>query len=934
MGFIQRITRAARVGESEARDLLLVAGVFAALEAGRGLGEVGVNTLVLSRLPEDALPYLYIGLGAVSLVIALAYGAALGRVRRARLFGLVLLGVAALLGIERAVLATGSTAILPVVWLTVMAAGTVAGTIGWTVAASSFDVRQAKRLFPLCTAAAIVGYFVGSLASGPFAAVLGAESLIAAEAVLFVAAVVLIARVARRSRGAGWMPPKSEGRSVVGELRAGFDYVRHSPLMRLVAVAYVLFSVLSFSVTFPYLRAARGAFPSEAELATVLGAVTAIVTAVALVMSLVLANRLYARLGVATVALVLPIVYLAGFAVWIVSFSFATAAAFVLVQQVTQRGLSNAAWSAFYNTVPAGRRAQVLAFQDGVPGQVGTALGGVLLLTAARLLAPDQVFWLGLATAAVLAVVVWLIRRLYADSLLRTLRSGIGERVLEGGPGVDDLVAAADVRATLIDALSVSVPPTRALAAVMLARSTAPDASAALAGALDDPDPTVRAAAAGGLLADRSNAGTDAAEAAEATLRHLITGGKTERMAAARTMARLGRRMTPIDSAACLADPSPEVRAATMPVIGGDESDIEAALVGGLHDPAALVRRSAARSLSARRRLPPTVAAVLTEPSASADTQEAALVAMEGHRHEVDATVFAWAEAKVGRAMMLAECEHILRVHARAGGLSAADLETRDRFLCDVLARRRERDQDLLLGAMSVLGAPSARGVIRRCLRSGDADVRAQAIEALDSLGDHRLGRALTRLVEHQPSRAHRGRDETLEILRDDGDPWIAGLARSVADRGDAMPDTTSPELEHLETMLQLRRVPLFERLEPEDLLRVAMIASERSFEAGATLIREGEVGDEMFVVLDGVVHVTRRQADGRERHVRDYGPGDHIGELAVLREAPRAGTVTAGDDVVRTLVIGGESLQSILRERPAAAMAMLATLAERVSTQ
>ena len=178
-----------------------VAGVFASLEAGRGLGEVGVNTLVLSRLPADALPYLFIGLGAISLVIALAYGPALGRMRRARLFGLVLLGVAALLGIERVILATGSTAILPAVWLTVMAAGTVAGTIGWTVAASSFDARQAKRLFPLCTAAAIIGYFVGSLASGPVAAVLGAESLIAAEAVLFVVAAVLIARVARPRRG-------------------------------------------------------------------------------------------------------------------------------------------------------------------------------------------------------------------------------------------------------------------------------------------------------------------------------------------------------------------------------------------------------------------------------------------------------------------------------------------------------------------------------------------------------------------------------------------------------------------------------------------------------------------------------------------------------------------------------------------------------------
>ena len=53
-----RLAHAAGVGTDERRTLVLVAAVFAALEAGRGLGEVGVNTLVLSRLPEDALPYL------------------------------------------------------------------------------------------------------------------------------------------------------------------------------------------------------------------------------------------------------------------------------------------------------------------------------------------------------------------------------------------------------------------------------------------------------------------------------------------------------------------------------------------------------------------------------------------------------------------------------------------------------------------------------------------------------------------------------------------------------------------------------------------------------------------------------------------------------------------------------------------------------------
>jgi CRP-like cAMP-binding protein len=53
-----------------------------------------------------------------------------------------------------------------------------------------------------------------------------------------------------------------------------------------------------------------------------------------------------------------------------------------------------------------------------------------------------------------------------------------------------------------------------------------------------------------------------------------------------------------------------------------------------------------------------------------------------------------------------------------------------------------------------------------------------------------------------------------------------------------------------------------------------------------------------------------------------------------VLRDRPRAATVTATGGRVRTLVIGGEGLTAILLERPEAAMAMLATLAERISFQ
>ena len=492
--------RAIGVRPGEGRTVALVALAFASLEAGQGFGEIGVDTLVLSRFGAESLPYLFVALGTIGLIASLAYGAALGRLPRIRLFAGLLGGAAAILLVERGLMATGHPATIPLAWLTVFAIGALAITIVWTMAGSVFDARQAKRLFPLCTGAAIAGRFIGTLSAGPVARTIGTESLVVLEAIMLAVVAALIVSIARTT--AVRVPTRRRDRSIVGDLRVGFDEVVRSPLMRLVAIAYVLLSILMFSVTYPFLLVASETFTSEADLATALGLLSAAVTGTSFVVSVALANRAYARFGVTGAALLLPIVYLGGFGLWLVAFSMATAAIFRFTQQVTQRGLSNAAWSAFYNVVPTERRAQVLAFNDGVPGQVGTILSGLLLLAAGRWLARDQVFWLGAVTALLCSVVVYGVRRRYGDSLLRALRAGLAEQVLEGGPGLAVLSRDPAVSEALIDTLRAPDPGTRRMAAALLARTSAEVAGAALIQAVDDDDdPAVRVAALGALAA-------------------------------------------------------------------------------------------------------------------------------------------------------------------------------------------------------------------------------------------------------------------------------------------------------------------------------------------------------------------------------------------------------------------------------------------------
>ena len=65
--------------------------------------------------------------------------------------------------------------------------------------------------------------------------------------------------------------------------------------MRLIGAAYVLFAILFFSVSYPFLTQMTAAFPAEADLATALGLLSAATTAVSFFVAVFLANRLFAR---------------------------------------------------------------------------------------------------------------------------------------------------------------------------------------------------------------------------------------------------------------------------------------------------------------------------------------------------------------------------------------------------------------------------------------------------------------------------------------------------------------------------------------------------------------------------------------------------------------------------------------------------------------
>ena len=126
--------------------------------------------------------------------------------------------------------------------------------------------------------------------------------------------------------------------------------------------------------------------------------------------------------------------------------------------------------------------------------------------------------------------------------------------------------------------------------------------------------------------------------------------------------------------------------------------------------------------------------------------------------------------------------------------------------------------------------------------------------------------------------------------------------------------------------MQALKGAPLFEGLSRTELVQLARVTEDLEVEPGKVLCREGEIGHEFFVIVDGKVEVTRKG-----RRVATRGSGDFVGEIALLEEMPRTATVTAKTPV-RFFVLTRKDFRHLLDENRNVERKVLRALARRLA--
>ena len=1008
---VDRLASLLKIRPEERRLVVLIAVLFACIQAGQGMGDNAASALFLLRYGVDFLPYMYIFLGALTFLTTLAYSAALGRFDKGSFFSWLMAGFVGLLLLERAAIFFPFPLLYPVLWLTINGLGLILGTFTWNLAGLVTDARQAKRLFPLFTSAGILGSVGGNAITGVTARLFGTDNLLIVYALLLgvaffitrqIAGIHIRREAARRERSSFWE-----------DLRTGYDFVRRSRLMQLVAYASVLFSVLFFSLAFPFSKVVTASFSDEAGVAGFLGLFSSITTLATFLVSLFLASRIYARIGIINGVFLMPLTYIFAFAIFSIYYELSGAAISRFAQLVILTGVASTAWNALFNVVPSQKRGQVLAFNNGLPSQIGVALSGILLIVGENYLTVRQIFFMGGMVALLCGFLVWRMRGAYGGALVDALRAGRVEVFRAGESTFQELEADPAALQVAIQSLDDPKPGTRRLAAEMLGRMESDEAIPHLTGLLSDPEPGVRAAAVASLgvlyadsaagailrllddpdehvrqealavlpklevpdkpeliqkvsslvrddpslavqgqaIAALARLGAVQAAAAELSAR-LRSDDARSRYSALETAASLGPQLNsafdlePIVLA--LEDPSAILRRQAVHALGNLEGDsICGTLLQSLGDPDEGVRRAAAAEL--RKRGTESRGLVLELFEREGPAVDAALDALAPGEPESLTPLRGYAARELARARTL---------RGQSASLPAAS-GAAVRCLRDRLRAQASLCEGRLIRTVGLFGDMHTMDLVHKSMNGTSIENRAAALEALDTIGDKKLAGGIVALLEEDPRPGIPS--DVIAALLKSSDPWLRTLAvRSTSELGlrefipllhqlKTGPDPRLGEAAHgalshfgeeepmdtlktvsiLERILLLREIPIFADLSPEDLQLVAETAQEAWYPQDTVVFRQGQEGNVMFVIVEGALEVLHR-VDDSDEVLAERGPGDFVGEMAVIESAPRSASLRTRSDV-RVLSIDGETFKGILRERPEVSFAVLRNLSRRL---
>ena len=858
----------------------------------------------------------------------------------------------------------------------------------WSFVTQHFNVLEGKRIFPVIAAGSSVGYILSGFTT-TIVAVFATEPLIFVWALGSIAAAIMSVGLERTLFRPAFTDEADQflvaheverkRHGAIAVLRRAFEHVAGSHLvLALVMLAFVLQIVSRVGDYLVAVLFVAATHNNLQELTILIGNAWLVSYVVQLVVSLFVAPWVLNRLGVKNAIMALPIFTLIGFTAVAVNPVLGTALFLFIVRNGLQTGLDDPAQNVLGGALPAQVVPRLLYLLDNavLPGAAVATGAGLLLLQAAVTTSVEVLAAAGIALAVLLIVAAWWVRSLYVDAIysrLRTHALSLADfQQAVGRPTPDQVIELqgfirgtdAKTREFAVAALAKSSPEAFASMAPELLAS--PDvtvrrlvlqmappesitADQLLAAAHDD-DGWVRAAAAiaGVMRKDRG-------EGSQEVLGALASSdAPRDRAAAAWAAAFVADDGTVVKA---LRDADPGVRLEgirSLARMKGQVAGVAEALLGCMCDAQVAVRREALRQ--AVRWAPPaewqqryaeTLALGLA--SGDRDVRRLAAEAMAAQAPEAlaltlplllarDETSAAAVEALVrsGRPDLFQHARGHLET-VLASGVQLARLSSRVRGAMRHVDGNTAAAYALLriglddyvssaaasgLAAMRALHGKRGFATVERGLASEQPPTRMEALETLLNFGPGWLAGPLARLLEPEsfdPVVAHPLSHAELESLTQHSDKWVRETAEAAA----------HGLSEHMKELIALKRVPLFSTLTLEQLASIDRLMVTRHYAKGESVFRRGDVGAELYVVVDGEIRV-HLDHDGREVTLAKHGGGTVLGEMSVFDDEPRSASAQATSDTT-VRVLRRDRLHAIVHEHPEVLLEFVRNLSQRL---
>lgn len=940
------------------RFFFLLAGL---IMASQSTAMTVCESLLLSRLGIEALPYSVLAASALTMVCSFIYSKRVGRIRNEyMLLILIAISVTVILSSIPLVLAKSKAAYVGIFAFHFVTFTVFTGHLQ-ALADDYFDTLAAKRIMPLVGVGATAGEIAGGLSASAITKIVPVEGLLAVWAMFLIAAAIFTVRYLEQLKVWNPVAQKSQPSAATTHKSVSMMKVLKSAPLHRSLVGTVCFMILAMSMAqYVVSDVFVKSFPNENDLASFLGIFVACSNALELVIASQITPRLLRRLGIATTNLVHSVLALATLALLWNHYALIPAMLTWMNRKTVHDALGRPVRRLLFNACNPEIRIPLMAFINGVAGSAARALASLFLFVLQdRLDAPTFVTW-GIGFSVFYFGFAILVGRDYLKELTSQVAKGrlrLGEDrawderelpLLWAQSQLDpkeqdlrrlaELLDAQNLGELLVAGIGSKEPLIRRICAEQLGARCP-------ASCLQDSDPKVRLAACAAhwqspdllvpLLEDQDDAVRRRARAASGKIDQNPTPDQIRHL-----------HIELLDQAlAALEHAEPEYQAAALSRLSGEfcislervfqkaqlgNAEVSQAAVeslGGWRDPLGIVlltrcleherartRQAASRVLSGK--------GPIIVPHLKPYFRHLRKVVAEAAYEALSGMEDAESRTTLGQELRLLvrEAWKSLVLQNRIEALQADSTDPALHFLCLALEDRSKRCQSLAFKVLSLLEDETVVGSVVSAIRFSDAAKQATALEILSNLGDREAAGLLVLLTESSGLAERivlaQKRSPSLEALPHEREPLLEQCLQSAGRFVNlgalcalGRSSSTLPQ-----KLSSLKDFDLFQNLSLEELRELESLLVEERFHTDETILEAGEPCHKIYLLVQGQL------SDGSVV----------AGEVPTLDGGTALTTVTATRNS-RLWSLTSHNFRQLIKHQPSVVFPLFRRLARRV---